>query len=684
MLISGMEAATTPLQPTRRSRAWLRVKLSEFDETSALQKLGDLAAGAARTRFATQHLDQVRAWQAELRVLASATLELRAIEGMSSRWSWLLEYEIPRREKRIDAVLLADDIIVVVEFKVGALRFHRADIWQTEDYALDLRDFHEASHGRSIAAVLVATEASSETRRVDNRGSIPVRLTNAARLAHELAEVISALHQPTAPQIDVEGWDASPYRPTPTIVEATQHLFAGNTVRDMSHAYADNLSITVDAIAAEVERARSGHVRTVCFVTGVPGAGKTLAGLASVHDPSVSGGTKGEAAFMSGNGPLVHVLREVLVRDAAARAISKAAAQKQAELMVQNIHKFIEEHGIKNPHEQPHEHVVVFDEAQRAWHAKKMRSWHQTVERSEPDLVLDVMSRAGGWSVLIALVGGGQEIHDGEAGLEEWGRALRASSTPWRVVVSPEALDGGTSVADHKLFDGAPPHHVSVVANPAMHLSVSVRSPRAQQMAQWVNAVLRLDGTEARQALQALEGFRLGITRDLDAARSWLRDASRGEAQHRCGLLSSSGNLRARAYGLELTPQFLNACPVERWFLDGPEDVRSSYALEVAMSEFKVQGLELDYVGLCWGDDLTVSTDAAAWDMRRFRGSKWLRVVGEIQQGYLLNKYRVLLTRAREGMLIWVPPGDREDPTRDPARLDRTAAFLEACGVERI
>lgn len=679
-----MSAVSIPPRGSARSRAWLSVRVSDFDESSAFQQLGDLSAGAAATRFATQHLDQVRAWQVELGVLAAASATLRAADIDTSRWTWLLEYAIPRREKRIDAVLVADDVLVVLEFKIGASEFRRADIWQAEDYVLDLRDFHEQSHGRSIAAFLVATAASDDTCHVDVRGSIPVCLTNAAWLARDLLAHVRAARRADADPIDAKNWDGSAYRPTPTIVEATQRLFSGNSVRDISHAYADNLSSTVDAIVAEVEAARTKGLRTVCFVTGVPGAGKTLAGLAAVHDRSVSGGTAGHAAFMSGNGPLVSVLREVLVRDGVGRGRRRVDAEKQAELMVQNIHKFIDEHGIKGVLERPHEHVVVFDEAQRAWNAQKMKRFHKTIERSEPDLMLEVMARAPDWSVLIALVGGGQEIHDGEAGLEEWGRALAASTVPWRVVVSPEVIHGGTSVADHKLFTDEIPHQAEIASNAAMHLSVSVRSPRAQQIAQWVNAVLRLDAAAAREALAGLRGFRLGLTRDLSAARRWLRDASRGERYHRCGLLSSSGNLRARAYGLELTPAFLDACSIERWFLDPPDDVRSSFSLEIAMSEFKAQGLELDYVGLCWGDDLTVAADGLTWDMRRFRGNCWTRVSNEVSRGYLLNKYRVLLTRAREGLLIWVPTGDAADETREQTRLNRTAAFLHACGVEAV
>jgi hypothetical protein len=292
------------------------------------------------------------------------------------------------------------------------------------------------------------------------------------------------------------------------------------------------------------------------------------------------------------------------------------------------------------------------------------------------------MHRKAGWAAIIAIIGGGQETHEGEAGLEAWGEALGTSSSAWEVTVSPEALTGGTSVAGHHLFAGEVPANVRLRPEPAMHLSVSVRSPRAQYLAESINAVLALDPNAARIALQRVAGYRLGMTRDLAMARRWLWDAARED--RRPGLLASSGSLRHRVYGLEMSPDFHRAYPIADWFLRPRTDIRSSHSLEVAMTEFECQGLELDYVGLCWGDDLTIAAEGGRWAMREFKGANWRDIRSSVKQRYLLNKYRVLLSRAREGMIIWVPLGDPDDSTRDPARLDRTATFLESVGLELV
>jgi Uncharacterized conserved protein (DUF2075) len=387
--------------------------------------------------------------------------------------------------------------------------------------------------------------------------------------------------------IDPEAWIGAPYSPAPTIVEASRTLFRQQSVRELSHAYADNLDATVQAIAGAISVAQAGGRRALCFVTGVPGSGKTLAGLAAVHDPAVHHGADATEAFLSGNGPLVKVLREALIRDAAPRMGGRRPAARKAELLVQNVHAFIEEYGVKYPERPPHEHVIVFDEAQRAWNATKLQKRHPGLAVSEAALVLDVMRRAPAWAVIVALIGGGQEIHDGEAGLEAWGEALAAATIPWDVTVSPEALAGGTSVAGHRLFATEPPANVQLRLEPAMHLSVSVRSPRAQHLAEWVNAVLALDADAARAALGQVNGYRLGLTRDLAVARRWLRDAARED--RRPGLLASSGSLRHRAYGLEMSPDFHRGYPIADWFLLPASDVRSSYTLEVAMTEFECQ-----------------------------------------------------------------------------------------------
>jgi hypothetical protein len=665
------------MDPAGQQRAWHIAALGAFD---AKQALSDIASRAGSSGFDSTSNLQIAAWDGSLRLLTDELAELIRLRPGAAKWSMLFEYEIPRRQRRIDIVLLADGAVIPIELKHGTAQFDRAAVWQAEDYALELRDFHEPSRDRPILPVLWATGSDAEARMIDG---VALRVCCVGRtgLAAAICQQITSVADAAPAPMTAEAWDKGAYRPTPTIIEATQRLFAHHTVADISHSYADNLTETVSAIERAIQHARETQSRVICFVTGVPGAGKTLTGLAAAHAAQrATGAGEATAAYLSGNGPLVRVLREALARDSASRGGTKARAKQRAQTLVQNVHEFINEYAIKSPNAAPLEHVVVFDEAQRAWSAEKLTKRHPSLSRSEAALMLSIMERAHDWAVVVALVGGGQEIHTGEAGLEEWGRAVTASAVPWHVVVSPEALRGGSSVGSHRLFVQRQVER-NVQEEPSLHLDVSVRSPRAKDLADWVNAVLDLQPEDAARSLSQIDGFRMGITRDLEAMRSWLRDAARGES--RSGIIASSGNLRLRTYGLEVSPEFLNSCSLEHWFLGPRSDVRASSALEIAMTEFKVQGLELGYCGVCWGDDLTINSKQA-WDSRRFKGTKWLAVRNEIDCQYLLNKYRVLLTRAREGMVIFVPRGDSSDPTREPARLDRTANYLRQCGLVEV
>jgi Uncharacterized conserved protein (DUF2075) len=663
---------------TPPTSAWASFMLGNASEIEVDAVIGKLTTAAAMAGFNSQRADQTVAWREQLQVIQQTARELTKRIAKSAAWTVLLEYPIPRRAKRIDAVLIAEHFVIVVEFKIGKSAFDRADLWQTEDYVLDLRDFHEASRGLRIDGVLVATAAKSPMSDGGIDASSGIYKAASDSLAQTLYSIAVRHAGLSGRLVDVDVWAASSYRPTPTIVEAARRVFAGHNIRDLSHAYADNLTITTEAIAVAIRQAKAESRRTICFVTGVPGAGKTLAGLTAMQDPRALALGEGAASFMSGNVPLVRVLREALARDRMTNGGSRAAADREVELLVQNVHHFLEEYGVTRPSAVPPDHVISFDEAQRAWHAGKLAKRHESLTLSEPELVLEIMSRPANWAVVVALVGGGQEIHDGEAGLEEWGRALETCAKPWTVVVSPEVVFGGESVAGHQLFPRVIPPNVRLLEDCSMHLAVSVRAPRAQRLAEWVNSVLRIDGSAARRAMGEIQGFRVVFTRDLSQARAWLREMSTGEA--RAGLLASSSAHRLRAYGLELAPDFLRGYPIERWFLDGRDDFRSSYSLEVAMSEFECQGLELDYMGLCWGDDFTIRGRPRCWHAARLNGKGW-RAVRDDRLRYMINKYRVLLTRAREGLVIWVPRGDITDATRAPEPLDATADFLLEAGA---
>jgi DUF2075 family protein len=612
--------------------------------------------------------EQLEAWRTQLTILRTALTS-----NCAGDWSVLLEYPIPRRGKRIDAVILAHNVILALEFKCGARSYDREARGQVEDYCLDLRDFHKESRGRILVPFLVATDARNASPGV---GQVidwvaPVWQTNACWLRCLLERAVAQYRDLTAAPIDPERWNKAEYVPTPTIIEAARVLYEGHNVREIlrCHAGAENLTRTSAAVMRAIESARSGSRKTICFVTGVPGAGKTLAGLNIVHNRELHEGSLG--VFLSGNGPLVRVLSEALARDDHRRTRGTIAeSRRKVSTFVQNVHRFIDAHFTGS--EPPPDRVVVFDEAQRAWNAEQSRRKFRR-ERSEPEIMLDIMDRHEGWAVIVALVGSGQEINTGEAGLGEWGRALADRFRHWKVLISPQL------VAEDHSGDGlfrVQPEGLQVVKERDLHLEVSLRSYKAEAVSAFVSHLLSMQARQAREALSLCREFPLALTREISKARAWLKDRQRGS--RRIGLIASSGGRRLRAYGLDVRTEL----DVENWFLNSASDVRASYYLETPATEFGIQGLELDWAGVCWDIDLVPEGDG--WSVSVFKGTKWQKVRDQTRRRYVINKYRVLLTRAREGMIIWVPLGDSSDWTRPPRRYELIADYLQSCGIKAI
>jgi hypothetical protein len=441
---------------------------------------------------------QVAAWEEQIAVLKNALRDLASLLGKS--WGIAFEFPIPRRQRYIDTVLLTPNVLFALEFKTGDSKLSADALRQVEDYALDLADFHAPSQGKTIVPLVVASKAETESIQL-----LPKNVTRPAgvtprQLAHVIHNCLSACNlEPSTEPLSIEQWDAGHYNPVPTILEAANALFHGMQVRDIAHSHAgsQNLSETTDLLVEAINTARSQGKKLVCFVTGVPGAGKTLAGLNVVHDQRLREQEQYNAVFLSGNGPLVKVVREALVRDYRSRkGGTRAAAQRKVRTLIQNMHEFVrDEYERTDP---PKEHAIIFDEAQRAWNAaRNAKKFKRKV--SEPQMVLDILERHRDWAVVIALVGGGQEIHEGEAGLAEWGRALAAAPDKWEVWSSPEAISGGSSVAGNALFTSALPLGLTLRREPVLHLAVSIRSYRAQLASDWVNAVLAADAETARK-----------------------------------------------------------------------------------------------------------------------------------------------------------------------------------------
>jgi hypothetical protein len=655
--------------------AFYRAKLIDFLNHSPGEILGSLLGSYQHNELQKQ---QTNAWKIEIKVLKATSNELIRTNPDTANWSLLLEYPVPRRQKRLDAVLLAADIIFCLEFKTKDKDHKPAAQRQAEDYALDLRDFHELSVDRQIVPVAVVPKAVSDENPQADTSSEPVRkvkLANATDLASVLLAAFEFEHQSARDSINADEWDSSPYRPVPTIIEAAEALFAGHNVREIMHCHAGstNLTTTSDRLVEIIQNAQRVSEKVICFVTGVPGAGKTLAGLNVVHNPALRRDGRPAGVFLSGNGPLVKIV---------SAALGRCGDKRTVPTFIQNVHVFVRE-GLEKHNKPPVEKVVVFDEAQRAWNADQNRKKND-LDASEPETMLSIMDRHKDWAVLVALIGGGQEIHNGEAGLSEWGRTLRDKFPHWKIAVSPKALESHASNAGHRLFEDGNPGTLRIHQEPSLHLRITQRTFRAQKFTEWVDATLAGDASKAMATMPHLGNFPLVLTRSLKTARAWLQGKTRG--QQRAGLVASSGAIRLRPEGLELSSGFRqgNRDIYVHWFLALPPDVRSSNQLEVAASEFECQGLELDWVGVCWGGDFSFGESTNDWMYRYFSGSKWGNLKGEIDRKYLLNTYRVLLTRARRGLVVWVPSGDTSDETRSPGFFDATADHLLRCGLPLI
>jgi hypothetical protein len=653
--------------------AYYSETIANFLRHESMHILGVLAA---HHQFALEDL-QRNAWIAQIEILKHNLVKF-------SNGHILLEYSIPRMGKRVDAVLLVEGVVFVIEFKVGDNQYTLHALDQVLDYALDLKNFHAESHSRTIVPLVVATEADAVENFIiwsSDKVAVPPLKANQNNLSQVIDTTVSSVK---GQAFDPIAWQESVYRPTPTIIEAAQALYRGHSVEAISNSGADknSLSLTSEAISAIIDDAKTNHRKAICFVTGVPGAGKTLAGL-NIANERLRVNEDEHAVFISGNGPLVRVLREALVRNEleglhiiSNKLESKRASFSKVEAFIQNMHHF-RDYALGNSRP-PHERVAVFDEAQRAWTREQTASFMARKRNvpdfpmSEPQFLISVMDRHLDWAVIVCLVGGGQEINTGEAGLLEWFDALRIHYRNWHAYFSPNLTDDeytrGEEIAG---YFGSEYRHI----DSRLHLAVSVRSFRAESVSSLVKAILDNDVEKAQILCRDIDRrYPIVLTRDIDKAREWLRKSARGTERY--GLLASSGAIRLRPIGINVQVN-VDVIP---WFLNSKSDVRSSYYLEDVATEFDVQGLELDWSCVAWDADLRYAHDA--WDYKAFRGTTWQNVNDSLRRRYLKNAYRVLLTRARQGMVILVPHGSSIDETRKPEYYDGTFAFLKQIGFE--
>jgi len=635
---------------------------------------------AALVRSSTFSIEQTQrdAWLAEIEVMRDVLVDADRAGIIA------LEFAVPRMGKRIDVLVVLGNAVYVLEFKVGETAFNSDAITQVFDYALDMKNFHSTSHAVTVVPIVVATHApfseSSSGLLCGYDGVVYPLKANGASLVEVMAMTSRCLDGPV---IDYTLWADGSYKPTPTIVEAARALYSGHSVDEITRREAEaiNLSQTSELVERIIREARDKKHKAICFVTGVPGAGKTLVGLdiANKHFDQLS---DLYSVFLSGNDPLVKVLCEALARDKVDRSKqigqSNRIGQARSEVksFIQNVHHFRDD-CIRDGNKPPVEHVALFDEAQRAWNQAQTSSFmkrkkgNPNFNMSEPTFLVSCMDRHEDWAVIVCLVGGGQEINTGEAGIGEWLRALRSDFPEWHVHISPNLRDAEYEAgAALELLEG----HAHVQTHESLHLSVSMRSFRAEHVSTWVKAVLDADVDAARDAWSRIqEKYPIFLTRDLSAGKNWTRACARGSERY--GLLASSEAQRLKALGIDVKAK---VTPIH-WFLNSRDDVRSSYYMEGAATQFDVQGLELDWTCLVWDGDLRfISSGWAHWS---FEGHRWQRIKSDSRQSFLKNAYRVLLTRARQGMVIVVPEGDTDDKTRNPSYYDGTFEFLKSLGI---
>ena len=672
----------------------------------------------------------MEAWESEISIMKDVISSLSTDAG-----EIIYEYDIPRLGKRVDVVLLVEGIVFCLEFKVGENRILESDVDQVLDYALDLKNFHKFSEDRIIVPILIATNYKNSSTNIqmsvyDDRVVNPL-VTGKAGVSYLINEVLKQFPNESPVNPD---WIISPYAPTPTIIEAAKSLYENHTVEDITRHEADKVSTdrTISYILDVIQKSKETQKKSICFVTGVPGAGKTLVGLDVAVKQTYQGQDvpieEEQAVYLSGNGPLVAVLTEALAQDNFKKGKANGEKKKitdsrrEVSKSIQIIHRYRDNMlaKIKNPVENgvleidpakavkmaksgfgEVEHVAIFDEAQRSWTHKRLADYLKrggtygnklkvpNFPLSEAAFLIWSLDQREDWATIVCLVGGGQEINTGEAGISEWIKALNEQFPHWNVYISPKLTDAeyAEGKVNELLKDNA-----NVTYSEDLHLGVSLRSFRAEKLSAFVHALLSFDRSASQLYNEIKEKYPIVLTRDMAKARKWLHDKVRGT--ERTGVLVTKESARFKPLAVHILPSGdENAV---HWFLDDKSDVRSSNYLEDAATEIQVQGLELDYTCLLWDADMRY--EDGKWSFHRFNGqTKWVEQIGNTESKqelmkYMLNAYRVLLTRARSGMVICVPEGNPnktlngfwEDSTRLPKFYDGTYQYLKSLGIEEI
>lgn len=617
--------------------------------------------------------DQSVAWENQIEELQKRLADC-GMEG-----DIIFEYDIVRLGKRIDVILLIRHMVFSLEFKNGKEIFTAQDAQQAEDYALDIKNFHKESENLYVCPILIATKAQPYSKSQDC-GAYPdkqiyLQRENIETLVPKISAIADLYGEDK--EIDFEKWFNSPYFPTPTIIAAAVEAYSSHHLSDIAQSEAgqDNINACEDRINQVIAYAKENGKKCICFVTGVPGAGKTLVGL-DVVAKNLDKGQKNLSVYLSGNGPLVEVLREALKRSVKAKKQFNRETETAINALIQSSFAFKNDNSLH--HNPTAENILIFDEAQRVWNKEKMARKHNDPDMavSEPHILYEIMDRHQDWAVIICLVGLGQDIYDGEVGINEWFSCGINEFKEWEIFYSPEIFNQVEDKnIDKAMIEGCDRCHTMS----ELHLKTSIRSFRADKQCQFVDALLDNNPEQAKEIYsQIVAKYPIYITRDYKCAQKWVKKQVRGS--QRCGVMACSSAQRLKPEGIYV----MTDIDVTNWFLAPSDDLRSSNMLEVVASEFKVQGLEIDWGLVCWDADLRRSSNG--WDYYSFRGTRWMKRNAPEQKRYLLNSYRVLLTRSRQGMIIFVPKGvsAEDDSTRNHVFYDEIYNYLISCGIEEL
>lgn len=566
---------------------------------------------------------QVRAWKDCFQVLVD---QLPTIAETYPNFDIVFEYCLPYESgRRPDVLLISNEQVIVLEFKQNFRVIH-ADIDQAAAYARDIREYHYESRNRKVSAILVLTHADESAADVDTATGVLV--ATKSTLTSALLSVIEKKNTKT----DIAQWLRSRYEPLPTIVEAAKLFVKQEELPNIRRVNSTCIPQAIECLTDISEYAEKTKKHVVAFVTGVPGAGKTFLGLKYVYDICKSSENV-NSVYLSGNGPLVSVLTQAL----------------HSSVFVKDLHKVVNQY-LSNGAPDFHNNIVVFDEGQRAWDVHQMSAKRNT-NKSEPDIMIELCAKRLDWCVLLVLVGEGQEIHNGEnSGIVQWNTAIEKSDLNWEIICPDKLVD---------VFPGK-----TIIENEnrsALNLSMSLRTHLAGDVSKFANALVEGDIDAARTLSDEIikQGFGMYVTRNLNHAKKYLRERYYDEPTKRYGMIASSKGRLLRHWGMDNSFQgALGIFYVGKWFNAEPDHPKSCCALDTVATEFSCQGLEIDMPLIGWDNDML-------WDGTKWAKFKQSEAEDSDVNTYRKNSYRVLLTRGRDGFVIYVPPAEEMDSVYD-------------------